>query len=303
MSILRLVSWNVENLPPALGIAPKARSRGRTRPRLHLYDIVEQLGRPDVLCLQEVRIRPGDVAAISAMTSALPDYDCHYALCSDPWNAKFRGGRAYGVATYLRRTLKGVPIPPPSWDREGRVLAVSLPELALLIVNVYAVNGTERPYFDPQTGEVLGDRHAFKRRFQAELTSYLRALRHEQRLVLLGDWNISRESLDTWPRLRDEAPHALARAMFNETLMPALDVVDVFRELHPEQRAYTWFNRAARPGMLDAARVDFALLSRSLFPCVRDATILDEPTQRFHSDHAPVEVVLTFDNAPTAVSR
>jgi exodeoxyribonuclease III len=293
MSVLRMVSWNVENLPPALGIAPKAKPRGRTRVPLHLYEIAEQLGKPDVLCLQEVRIRPGDAPEIAAMASALPGYACHYALCNDPWNAKFRGGRAHGVATYLRTELRPVPLPPPSWDHEGRVVAVALPELALLIVNVYAVNGTDRPYYDPQTGEASGDRHAFKRRFQAELISYLREIRADQQLVLLGDWNISRQRLDTWPRLRDEPPHALARAMFNETLMPALDVVDAFRELHPEERAFTWFNRAARPGTLDAARVDFALVSRSLLPDVREATIFAEPTQRFHSDHAPVGLVLS----------
>jgi exodeoxyribonuclease-3 len=281
MTLLRLISWNVENLPPALGIAPKAKPRSHARVRAHLYEILEQLGKPDVLCLQEVRIRPGDAPEVAAMRSALPGYACHYALCRDPWNAKFRGGRAHGVATYLRTGLRAVPIPLPAWD------------LALLIVNVYAVNGTDRPYFDPQTGEPSGDRHAFKRRFQAELISYLREIRAEQRLVLLGDWNISRERLDTWPRLRTEPPHALARAMFNDTLMPALDVVDAFRELHPEQRAFTWFNRAARPGTLDAARVDFALVSRALLPEVREATILDEPTQRFHSDHAPVGLVLT----------
>jgi exodeoxyribonuclease-3 len=80
--------------------------------------------------------------------------------------------------------------------------------------------------------------------------------------------------------------------MFNETLMPGLDVVDAFRCLHPEDRSYTWFNRLAPEGKLDAARVDFALVASSLLPKVKRASILQEPTERFHSDHAPVELVL-----------
>jgi exodeoxyribonuclease III len=304
MSILRLMSWNIENLPPALGItASPARGPARldatgkagsciSRARAHLYEIMTQFGWPDMLCLQEVRIRPSDQTAIARMKSALPGYVCQYALASDPQNAKFRGGRAYGVAIYLRDHLPAIWLPPPAWDREGRVLGVLLPELSLCVINVYAVNGSDKPHFDHQSGQFSGDRHAFKRRFQADLIAYVRHVCSDNQLVLIGDWNVSRTALDTWPRLRTENPHAQARAMFNETLMPALAVEDVFRTLHPERRAYTWFNRLARPGKLDAARVDFALVSRSLLGQVERAAIYEEPTQRFHSDHAPIELVL-----------
>jgi exodeoxyribonuclease-3 len=198
------------------------------------------------------------------------------------------------VVIYVREKLAAVPLPRPAWDREGRVIAIALPELSLFILNVYAVNGSDRPHFDHERGEVHGDRHDFKRRFQADLIAYVQRMRAAQRLLLVGDWNVSRSAIDTYPRLRSELPHALARAMFNDTLMPALDVVDVFRELHPEQRAYTWFNRLAKPGRLDAARVDFALLSRTLLPAVSKATVFDEPLQRFHSDHAPLQLVVAL---------
>jgi exodeoxyribonuclease-3 len=209
-------------------------------------------------------------------------------------NVRFRGGRAYGVATYVREELEPVPVAGPAWDREGRVVAVRLRAARVLLVNVYAVNGTTKPHYDHEQRAVTGDRHDFKRRFQADLITYVRALRGDDRLVLVGDWNVSRTALDTWPRLRSELPHSLARAMFNDTLMPALEVVDAFRELHPEQRAYTWFNRLARPGTLDAARVDFALVSRNLLANVADASIEAEPTLRFHSDHAPIRLRLAL---------
>jgi exonuclease III len=158
---------------------------------------------------------------------------------------------------------------------------------------VYAVNGTDKPYFDHDRGTFVGDRHAFKRLFQARLQDYFAA--HGERggqLVLLGDWNVSRTPLDTYPRLRREPPHALARAQFNDGLMPGLDLVDVFRERHPALRKYTWFNRRARAGRLDAARVDFSLISRSLLPRVVAASIEDQPTLRFGSDHAPIRLTL-----------
>ena len=289
---LRIVSWNIENLAPALRPAdPPAAPRARKRKFVpELYDMAERLGFPDVLCLQEVRIRPADAALCTAMRAALPGYVCHAALADDPVNVRFRGGRAHGVATYVREELGALALPHPSWDREGRLLALELPGHGVVIGNVYAVNGTDKPYYDHELGRVEGDRHAFKRRFQSELIHTFQRLPEGRELVLIGDFNVSRTLLDTFPRLRTELPHALARAMFNDTLMPALDVVDAFRELHPELRQYTWFNRLAPPGRLDAARVDFALVSRALMPRIASASILDEPTLRFHSDHAPVEL-------------
>ena len=109
---------------------------------------------------------------------------------------------------------------------------------------------------------------------------------------MIGDWNVSRTRLDTWPRLRTEEPHATARAAFNDRFIPALGLIDVFRALHPEERKYTWFNPRARAGRLDAARVDFALVSHSLAPYVAEADIDDSPEARDGSDHAPLWITL-----------
>lgn len=261
---LTIVSWNVE------GLSARFAELGR---------LVERFAMPSVVCLQEVRIRPRDLAEVAALRSALPGYDCHVSLCRDARNGTFRGGRTYGVATYVRSSL-GATQRLLDWDLEGRAVASVLPDLA--IVNVYGVNGTAKPYFDHTLGRIEGDRHAFKRRFNQQLAEECREL--GKPLVLIGDWNISRTALDTWPRLRTESPHALARKELNERFIPALDLVDVFRELHPDARKYTWFNPRSR--RLDAARVDYALVSRSLRDRVIAADI--EEDAREPSDHAPI---------------
>lgn len=281
MRVIRLVSWNVDGLPRAL--AP-TKAGSPSLAQLH-----DHLGSPDVLCLQEVRVRPGDTDTIARMEAALPGFVCRHALASDSANARFRGGRTYGVATYVRSELGPRWLPAPEWDREGRLLLCELPEWKLVVANVYAVNGTDKPYFDHALGRFEGDRHAFKLRFQQRLLTHFQALRGLGELVLLGDWNVSRTALDTYPRLRTEPPHSRARAMLNDELLPQLDLVDVFRELHPELRKYTWFQRtAARYGRLDAARVDYALLSRSLLSNVREADVAHEQVFALGSDHAPL---------------
>lgn len=270
---LRIVSWNIENLAPWLDEGRLAAQHAR-------------LGDPDVLCLQEVRIRPGDDELVARMRSALPGHVCIPALNRDPKNGAFRGGRAYGVAMYVREALTPVGLA-FDWDHEGRVCIAHLPPAGIAVGNVYAVNGTSRPHFDHERGAVHGDRHAFKQAFIARLGDELAALRaHGLPLVLAGDWNVSRSRIDTTPRLRTEEPHATARRRFNDEFIGGLDLVDVFRERHPETRAYTWFNRRAR--RLDAARVDFILCSRGLAADVAGCGIDEAPGARPGSDHAPV---------------
>ena len=279
VATLRIVSWNIENLGPWL--------RGGS------HDLQAQwrrLGEPDALCLQEVRIRHSDTDAIEEMTHALPGFRCFHSLNRDRRNASFRGGRAYGVATYLRAGVRARQLG-IDWDLEGRICATLLTSRRIALVNVYAVNGTSRPHWNHESGRVDGDRHAFKQTFMERLGRELAGAPFAgMKLVLTGDWNISRARIDVTPRLRTEEPHATARRRFNEEFMPSLDLVDVFRERNPETRAYTWFNKRSRH--LDAARVDYALVSRSLVPRVDDVTIAGDPSARPGSDHAPVAIAI-----------
>jgi exodeoxyribonuclease-3 len=187
----------------------------------------------------------------------------------------------YGVATFVQGAWQSEA---PEWDLEGRVVVVR--KTGLAIVNVYAVNGTSKPYFDA-AGGVAGDRHALKRRFQSSVMDLGRELRKEGPVIMAGDWNVSRTVLDTHPRLRTEEAHARARTEFDARLT-AEGFIDIWRELHPGERAYTWFNRRSR--RLDAARVDYALVSSDLVPCIGAADIL-EPLSSW-SDHAPVALEL-----------
>src|SRR4051794_8140647 len=111
---MKLISWNVEN---ALRCIPA------------LPAIVEELGKPEVLCLQELRIRARDPQAIDALERSLPGYRCHYSLPRDPRNVTFRGGRMYGVATFVRGRWRAEV---PEWDLEGRVVVVRRQRLAVV---------------------------------------------------------------------------------------------------------------------------------------------------------------------------
>ena len=74
-------------------------------------------------------------------------------------------------------------------------------------------------------------------------------------------------------------------------LLAASGMVDVYRQLHPDERGYTWISRA-RPHRLDAARVDYAVVSAELAARVTDAAIVEPPLDRGRSDHRVVTVTV-----------
>ena len=273
---MRIVSWNIEHWSRWL-------TDFRERERRHL---VEDLGVPDVLCLQELEMRESDTENIERAHSELRGYDCFLSLPRDRFNVTYRGGRAYGVATYVLKPLKANGHV-PDWDREGRVVITTVN--GITIVNVYLVNGTNRPWFDPETGEQLGDRHAFKRALQKLVLDEAAKLGD---VVVIGDFNVSRSKLDVHPRLRTEEPHATARAQLNDRI-EELGFVDVFRALHPTAKKYSWFARgAAARGRVDGARVDYALVSKDLAARVTEADIDESRANTVGTDHAPLWIAL-----------
>lgn len=284
---MRIVSWNIERWARWL-------TDERERERRHL---IEDLGAPDALCLQELEMRASDADAAERARTALRGYDCFLSLPRDRFNVTYRGGKAYGVATYVRKALRAKGHV-PEWDREGRVLVVEVKGIS--IVNVYLVNGTSRPWFDPDTGEQLGDRHSFKRALQKLVLDEAAKLGDA---VVIGDFNVSRSKLDVYPRLRTEQPHATSRAQLNERI-EELGFVDVFRALHPTAKKYTWFARgAAARGRVDGARVDYALASKSLAPRVTEADIDESRANTVGTDHAPLSIEITSGTRPSARAR
>jgi exodeoxyribonuclease III len=279
---LRIVSWNVDGLERVMRLPGG------------LEAIVAGWGGADVVCLQEIRVRPTDLVVVADAERAMGEgYVPQLSLHRDRYNGRFRGGRAYGVATYAARHLAPRALAPLAWDTEGRVARMALDAAGVVLTNVYAVNGTFRPHFDPQTGAVVGTRHDWKRAFVDQLGEALAS--DGDRLVAIGDWNVTPAAIDTHPRLRTEGPHASARRRLARDFIDALDLVDVFRAMHPEARAYTWFDRRAeRRGELDAARVDYALVARALVPRVVRCEVWSESERRAGSDHAPLLVELAL---------
>ena len=304
--LFRVFSWNVNGIGPLLQKQLVFQSTAVSPLRLFL----RRHRWPQILCLQEVKIKSNDTATQRALERAAnegngpeePTYTAHFSLPRDKYNATAFGGKIHGVATLVRdnaaTTIRVTRR--PDWDLEGRVLIHEL-ENQLVIINGYWVNGTANPYRDPVDGHITGTRHDHKLGFHRRmLEETLRLEAVGYHVVLIGDMNIARSEIDGHPKLRTvPAQHVKNRADFNAKFFTAAEGmrgVDIFRHLHGQEKKYTYHPRGT-PWGESCDRVDLIVVSRSLVDAdlVVATDILNSPEERGHSDHVPLYIALAAD--------
>ncbi|KAK5715747.1 hypothetical protein LTR17_016657 [Elasticomyces elasticus] len=337
-SRLTLFSHNINGIAPYLqsSITSFFKPSGGSKPENHvpaasLRDFLRRHEWPHCLLLQEVQINPDDGVTIRALEKAVasagesdgPGYIVHLCLPSDKYNARGFGRKVYGVASIIRKDwydkhVEGVRS--VSWDVEGRFSVIEVKDIGprpLAIYNIYAVNGTENKYRDPGNGDVAGTRHDRKLQVHRLLQAECRALEADGiDVVLAGDLNIARTTLDGHPNLRTfPHQHCVNRADFEERFFAepkvaakgeeifsgGLGMIDTFRFLHPTTRAYSYYPRGKVFGE-SCDRVDMILVSRLLSKFVAEAGILETQAERGPSDHVPLYITLDFGREQKDVS-
>lgn len=325
---LRIFSWNINGVTAFIEhykqrrittfLAPPSPSFDSTRPILpSLRECLKRWKYPQLVCLQEVKIKRNDNHTQDAVRQATKapagshewGYTPHFGLPRDRFNVKGFGGKVYGVCTLVRDDFMAAEealIREFDWDLEGRVLAVELPKQSLIIFNVYAVNGTTNPYYDPVTGLVVGTRHDRKRMFHSDLQRACTVfLEKGWQTVIAGDLNIARGPEDGFPGRRNGADHVRNRADFENKFIKSKDqgglgMKDSFRERHGGERKYTYRGRGCSWGV-SADRVDLILVSGDMIGNAKpggarnllaEADVLDEEAERGPSDHVPLYVTL-----------
>lgn len=247
---MKIVSWNLNGLIASMK-----------------NDAIEPLRdrKPDIICFQEIRTQQEPVT--------LNGYT-HY------WNHSERDGYS-GTAVLTRgqepeRVLNGFLSGFP--DKEGRLITMEFSDFYL--VNAYVPNSQKNL-----------KRHAYRMDWDAALREHILELMEEKPVILCGDFNVARSELDIYAEnmrqywaeqgyLSDERSNL-------ETLLEC-GLCDVFRELNPDQRSYTWWSNRLNKRHEDRGwRLDYFLVSEELMEHIVDIKHLSE---LLGSDHWPVEL-------------
>lgn len=254
---MKIATWNVNSL------------------RVRLPQLEEWLGRvePDVLCLQETKVRDADFPV--------------QAFADRGYEVVFHGQPSYnGVAIASRGPLADVTCGLVGFpDEQCRALTATF--RGLRVASLYVPNGTA----------LDSPRYPYK-------LDWLEALKEQSRrwladnpaLVLAGDFNIAPEDRDVYDPAAWEGSvlvSAPERAAFQALI--TIGLTDALGTLAGEGRDYSWWDyRAAAFRRDQGLRIDHILLSAPVAACfVRGFVDREARGHARPSDHAPVIIEVT----------
>jgi len=238
--------------------------------------------RADVVCLQEVRAAPAQIAQGGFHP---PSFHCHYLAAERPGYS--------GVALFSRRAPDAI-VEGLGWrdlDGEARYLEARFGELS--VISLYLPSGT--------SGEA---RLAVKMDFLARFSEHLRRLRASGReAVICGDFNIAHKPIDlkNWRSNQKNSGFLPQERAWLDHVFDELGYVDAFRVVNQEAEQYTWWSNR---GQAWAKNVGWRLDYQVVTPGLRDAVLSARiHTAKRFSDHAPLIMDYAVEMPPPRRTR
>lgn len=261
---MRLITWNVNGWKSVV--------------RKGVFENLLRNRSPDVICLQEMKISSeSEVHEVKWLKELGYEFYVHTE----------RPGYS-GTSIMIRRELWNKVESVEFYGIEGRAIIVRFDKTCL--INVYTPNsgvqGLARLNFRVNQWD-----KEFRELVKREMTT--------RRVVVVGDLNVARTELDVHNaqnKKRSAGYTDQERESF-EKLLKETTLVDVWRELHPSERKYTYWSYLSKARDRDAGwRIDYILTSKELLTSASGkissniSVSCDVLSNILGSDHAPVEI-------------
>ncbi|NNM68419.1 MAG: exodeoxyribonuclease III [Gallionella sp.] len=223
----------------------------------------------DVVCLQELKAQAADMAELMLAPFG---YHGHFHY------AEKKGYSGVGIYSRVQPEQVVVGLGIAEFDAEGRYLRADYADYS--VVSLYLPSGS--------SGE---ERQAVKFKFMEAFMPHLLELRASGReVVICGDWNIAHREIDlkNWRGNKKNSGFLPEERAWLTQLFDEVGWVDIFRQIHPELEAYTWWSNRGQAWAKDVGwRIDYQIATPVIARRAHAASIYK--TQRF-SDHAPLIV-------------
>jgi exodeoxyribonuclease-3 len=221
----------------------------------------------DIICLQELKAQATDMTEQMLAPHGYHGY-FHYA--------EKKGYSGVGIYCRTKPQQVTVGLGIAEFDAEGRYLQADFADYS--VVSLYLPSGS--------SGE---ERQTVKFKFLAAFMPKLHELKTSRReVVVCGDWNIAHREIDlkNWRGNKKNSGFLPEERAWLTTLFDEVGFVDVFRQLHPELEAYTWWSNRGQAWAKNVGwRIDYQIATPLI--AQRATTTVIYKAQRF-SDHAPL---------------
>ena len=230
--------------------------------------------KPDVVALQELKASDGDFPAA--------------AIEKAGYGAVWRGQKTWNGVAILARNAAPVltrdRLPGRPGDHEARYIEAAV--RGVVVTSIYLPNGNLQP----------GPKFDYNLDWFARLRRHARTfIKQDLPVVLAGDYNVAPTALDIYPTRswdNDALVQPKSRAAFASLV--AQGWCDGIRELHPDERIYTFWDYKRNRWPRDAGlRLDHLLISPALISRLSKAGV-DRKIRGEDgaSDHAQAWIVL-----------
>ncbi|MFA6585940.1 MAG: exodeoxyribonuclease III [Candidatus Paceibacterota bacterium] len=253
---MKIISWNTNGL--------------RATAKQGHFDPLFKTYKPDILCLQETKAHPEQLAKETREVAGYHSYFSH---------SKLKKGYS-GVAIYTKEKPKeilyGMGI--KRFDDEGRLLITKFKKNNLTVVTGYFPNGGSGP-----------DRLKYKLEFYDAFLKFILKLRKNgEHVIFCGDVNTAHEAIDlSNPKANEENTGFLPieRAWISKVIKN--NFVDVFRKFYPNKiGAYTYWDQKTRARDRNVGwRLDYFFASSEIISKIKNAGMMND---YYGSDHCPI---------------
>lgn len=250
---MKIVSWNVNGLRAIL--------------KKDFLDSYKRL-KCDIVCLQETKLQKDQIPN-EILDLGLYDY----------WNFAIKKGYSgTAVLSKIEAISEKYGISSKEHDNEGRVITIELNDFYL--VNAYVPNA------QPELKRI-----DFRTAYEKKLLSYIKKLDKIKSVVYCGDLNVAHEEIDLKnPKQNIGQPGFSYEERDLMTNLLSSGFSDVYRELYPEGKDYTWWSYRGNARENNTGwRIDYFIVSSRFMKNVKDIKIHNE---LFGSDHCPVELII-----------
>lgn len=257
MAHLKLFSWNVNGL--------------RAVEKKGFLDWLNRSG-GDIIAVQETKASPEQLSA------ALLNPIGYHA----DWSSADKKGYS-GVGTYSRSKPVAIKtgFDEARFDRDGRILISDFERFVFF--NIYFPNGG-------RGSEWVQHKLAFYKRFVEVVNGYTAQGRS---VIVTGDVNTAYAEIDL-ARPRENVKKSGFMPEEREAMNDffAAGLIDTFRQLHPTEVKYTWWDMVTRARERNVGwRLDYFFVSSDLAKHVVAADIHDDVPG---SDHCPISLTLAL---------
>lgn len=269
---MKIYSWNVNGI--------------RAVQKKGLFEPFIKQHQPDILCIQETKAQPEQVA--DDFAALLPEYEQY-------WHSAERKGYS-GTAIFAKIPLENVLFGLPEQiiadfkledsygdtSKEGRVMVAELEHFYISTV------------YTPHAKDDLS-RIPMRQQWDPAYLAYMQQLQAEKPVIFCGDFNVAHQDIDlARPKPNKDKKGVTKEERAGFAAMLEAGYIDTFRQFVTEGDQYTWWSQMGGARDRNVGwRIDYVMAHHDLMSVVKRAQIHPDV---MGSDHCPVSIELVdFD--------